>query len=290
MCRMSNYPIYIPSKGRWKSRLTVKSLNEMNVDYFVIVEDQEFKDYASVIDKKKLLVLDRKYQREYDTFDNFGLEKSPGPGPARNFAWDHSLSNGHKWHWVMDDNINGFYRMNKNIKIKNTSASFWLAMEDFVLRYENVAMAGPNYFMFGKRKEQMTPFRCNTRIYSFNFIRNDTPYRWRGRYNEDTDLSLRMLKDGWCTIQFNAFLQMKTTTQQIGGGNTKEFYAKEGTLPKSRMQVMMHPDVSRIAWRFGRWHHFVDYRPFKNNKLKKRQDLKLKEGNNEFGMKLIYLK
>ena len=282
------FPLYIPSKGRHESRLTVKSLEEMNVDFFVVIEKQQFKEYSSVIDKKKLLILDKKYQQEYDTFDNFGLTKSTGPGPARNFAWDHAISNGFKWHWVMDDNINGFYRLNKNIKIKTTNPSYWKAMEDFVLRYENVSMAGPNYFMFASRKSKMPPFVCNTRIYSCNLIRNDTPFRWRGRYNEDTDLSLRMLKKGWCTIQFNAFLQMKTTTQIIKGGNTEEFYSKEGTLPKSQMQVAMHPDVSKLVWKFKRWHHHLDYRPFKKNKLIKKKNLNLKNKSDEYGMKLIY--
>ena len=285
---MPNFPLYIPSKGRHDSRLTVKSLLEMGVPFNVVIEEQQYADYASVIDKKYLLVLDKEYQRKYDTFDDLGLSKSVGPGAARNFAWDHAIANGHEWHWVMDDNINGFYRLNNNIKIKTTSPSYWRAMEDFCLRYKNVSMAGPNYFMFASRKSKMPPFVCNTRIYSCNLIRNDTPFRWRGRYNEDTDLSLRMLKAGWCTIQFNAFLQMKTTTQVIGGGNTEEFYAKEGTMAKSQMQVDMHPDVSRLVWKFGRWHHHVDYTPFKNNKLIKRDDVRISDKPNEYGMKLKY--
>lgn len=113
----------------------------------------------------------------------------------------------------------------------------------------------------------------NTRIYSCNLIRNDTPYRWRGRYNEDTDISLRMLKDGWCTVQFNAFLQEKIKTQTLKGGNTGEFYAKEGTGPKSEMQVAMHPDVSRIVYKFGRIHHQVDYTWFKNHKLIRKKSI-----------------
>ena len=118
----------------------------------------------------------------------------------------------------------------------------------------------------------MPPFVVGTRIYSCNLIRNDTPFRWRGRYNEDTDLSLRMLKAGWQTVQFNAFLQYKVTTQTIGGGNTEAFYAEEGTMPKSQMLVDMHPDVARVVWRFGRWHHHVDYRRFKTIPLIKRED------------------
>jgi hypothetical protein len=110
------------------------------------------------------------------------------------------------------------------------------------------------------------------------------PYRWRGRYNEDTDLSLRMLKDGYCTIQFNAFIQEKMQTQALKGGNTEAFYAKEGTLPKSKMLEEMHPDISRVVFKFGRWHHHVNYLPFKKNKLIKKEGLVIPEGTNDYGM------
>ena len=48
--------------------------------------------------------------------------------------------------------------------------------------------------------------------------------RWRGRYNEDTDLSLRTLKSGLCTVLFNAFLGDKQTTMTGTGGNTESLY------------------------------------------------------------------
>ena len=56
-------------------------------------------------------------------------------------------------------------------------------MEDFVLRYKNIAMAGPQYTMFVTDRSANTypPFTVNTRIYSCNLIRNDVPFRWRGR-------------------------------------------------------------------------------------------------------------
>ena len=281
---MNRFPIYIVSKGRFEKRHTVRALEGMNTPFHIVVEEQEFDDYAAVIDPSKILVLDKRYQDEYDTFDDLGSTKSKGPGPARNFAWDHSIANGFEWHWVMDDNIRYFCRFNHNAYWPATGPAMFLAMEDFCLRYENVAMAGPQYFSFLPRKVKHKPFTLNTRIYSCNLIRNDVPFRWRGRYNEDTDLSLRMLKRRWCTILFNAFLQDKITTQQVKGGNTAEFYAKEGTLPKSMMQVAMHPDVSRIAWRFGRIHHHVDYRPFRANKLILKPGVEIPEGENEFGM------
>ncbi len=58
-------------------------------------------------------------------------------------------------------------------------------------------------------------------------------------------------------------------------------------MPKSRMQEQLHPDVSKVTWRFGRWHHYVDYTKFKkNNKLIKKEDLKLTNKPNEYGLKL----
>lgn len=280
------YPLYIVSKGRADTRLSSKALERMRVPYRIVIEAQEYDTYAAVIDPSKLLVLDPAYQRAYDPCDALGESKSKGPGPARNFVWDHAQALGAAWHWVMDDNIAAFIRLVDNRKCYVHDGVIFCCMEDFVERYTNVAMAGPNYVMFAKRKQRIPPFITNTRIYSCNLIRTDVPFRWRGRYNEDTDLSLRMLKAGWCTVQFNAFLQGKINTQQMRGGNTAEFYAKEGTLPKSQMLVRLHPDVTRLVWKFGRWHHHVDYRRFRNTRLHRRADLVLAPGVNNYGMQL----
>ena len=282
-----HFPIYIPSKGRADTRMTMLALDRMGVKYRVVVEEQEFDEYAAVIDPSKLLALDPAYQRDYDTFDDLGDTKSKGPGAARNFAWEHSISEGYKWHWVMDDNLWGFYRLNRNSKIKIGDGTAIRVMEDFCLRYRNIGMAGPNYEMFAPRRVKMPPFTMNTRIYSCNLIRNDIPFRWRGRYNEDTDLSLRILKSGLCTVQFNAFLQDKIGTQRVKGGNTAEFYDEDGTLPKSEMQIAMHPDVSKLVKRYGRWHHHVDYSSFRTNRLVRRDDVAVKTGIDNHGMTIV---
>jgi hypothetical protein len=208
-------------------------------------------------------------------------------------------------HWVMDDNIDDFYRLNRNMRIRVESGVCFRVMEDFVDRYENVKIAGPQYRFFCAPRSKYPPFVINTRIYSCLLIDNSCQHRWRGRYNEDTDLCLRVLKDGDCTVQFNAFLQGKTATQQMKGGNTEEFYHAEGTqdkekwrdgnlnpegtINKSKMLVDMHPDVTRMVFRYGRWHHHVDYGPFKGNKLKFKNGVQIPDGINEYGMKLIQL-
>lgn len=279
------FPVYIVSKGRWESRLTSKAFEAMGVPYRIVVEEEEHDSYCSVIDPKKILVLDKRYQDAYDPCDNLGSTRTKGSGPARNFVWDHAAALGAKWHWCVDDNIRKFYRLNKNLRVPVDDGTIFRCMEDFVLRYENVAMAGPHYFMFATRKYWHPPLVLNHRIYSCNLIRNDVPFRWRARFNEDTDLSLRMLKAGWCTVLFFAFLQEKMVTRSMSGGNT-ELYRQAGTLAKSEMLAKLHPDVARITYRYHRWHHYVDYRPFEKMPLKLKRGAKPKSGIDDYGMKL----
>jgi len=280
------YPIYIVSKGRWDSRLTVKALQEMNVPFKIIVEKEEYYKYVKVIDTDKVLVLPQQYLDNYDTCDDLGDSKSKGPGAARNYAWALARLEGAEYYWVMDDNLDAFHRLNRNVKAEVYTGSIFKAAEDFVTRYDNVPLAGFNYYSFCKSTDGVPPFYLNTRIYSCLFIKTRSPYWWRGRYNEDTDLSLRVLKDDLCTIEFNAFLCGKVTTQRMAGGNTKEFYNKEGTKAKSEMLVKLHPDVAKLVWKFNRWHHSVDYKPFAGNKLILKKGIRIPKGINNYGMVL----
>lgn len=261
----------------------------MGVPFKMIVEAQEFDAYAAVVDRASLLVLDPAYQRNYDACMTLAPEDSRGSGPARNFAWDHAAATGTEFHWTVDDNILCFYRLDRNVYGTVLDGTIFRCMEDFVLRYSNLVMVGPNYFMWAPRKNKMGPFTINTRIYSCNLIMTSSPYRWRGRYNEDTDLSIRMLKDGWCTMLFNAFLQHKQVTQRVKGGNTDTIY-REGTYRKSALLAALHPDVARVTKddkRFKRWHHMVDYAPFERNTLVRRPGVVIPSGDDEYGMRQI---
>ena len=290
------HPVYIISKGRHESMLTSRSLARMKIPHYIAIEPQDEANYEKALDEFKI--------RPYVTlliapFSNHG----DGPGRARNWCWDHAIEIGAEKHWVLDDNISDFYRLQKNKRYRVESGAIFKAAEDFVDRYSNVPISGFQYRFFIAPNTEYPPYVINTRIYSCLLISNDCKHRWRGRYNEDTDICLRVLKDGDCTIQFNAFLQGKAATQTVKGGNTEEFYHKEGTqdktqwrdgtlnpegtINKSQMLVEMHPDVARVVWRYGRWHHHVDYSVFKNNKLKLKPNVVVPTGINEYGMKLV---
>lgn len=270
------YPVYIISKGRWESRLTSKALEKIGVPYHIVIEPQEYEEYASVIDPDKILVL---------PFSELGQ----GSIPARNWVWEDAIERGSEKHWILDDNIKSFYRSYRNKRHYVASGTIFRCCEDFTDRYSNVALSGMNYTMFVlDDSERMPPYYLNTRIYSCILIRNDIPYRWRGRYNEDTDLSLRALKDGWCTILFNIFNCQKSGTMTMKGGNMEELYQGDGRLKMAQSLVDQHPDCCKITWKFNRWQHQVDYSIFCRNKLQKVEEIKINEGINEYGMVLTY--
>lgn len=274
------YPVYIISKGRADSRLTSRALEAMRVPYRIVVEPQEHSAYAAGIEPGKILVL---------PFSNLGQRSIP----ARNWVWEHAIDEGHARHWVVDDNISAFRRLHQNIKANLTNGAGFASMEDFVDRYENVVMAGPNYQAFAKQRQAIPPFYLNGRIYSCILLSNQVPHRWRGRYNEDTDLSLRFLKDGYCTILFNAFVIQKAPTMTMPGGNTEALYKlndeQDGRLLMAQSLQQQHPDVTRIVRKWRRWQHQVDYRRFRGNRLIKKPGLEIPAGPNEYGMVLRHV-
>jgi hypothetical protein len=288
------WPVYIVSKGRSNSMITSRSLSRMKVPHSIVIEPQDYEPYKKAIAKFNLFPY---ASLIVAPFSNHG----DGPGRARNFAWDHAISIGAEYHWVMDDNIADFYRLHQNQRIRVESGIIFYICEEFIDRYENVPVSGLQYRFFLNPNLDYPPFFINTRIYSCLLIRNDCKHRWRGRYND-------------CTIQFNAFMQGKCATQTVRGGCTDEFYHYEigidedsgkaikssdrvdtnghrynsvGTLAKSKMLADIYPDVCKVVWRYDRWHHYVDYRPFKKNKLRLKPGIILPNEPNNFGMRLI---
>ncbi len=305
----SRYPIYIISKGRPDSRLTVKSLDAMGAMYRVVIEESEYDDYAAVINPNKLLVLPEGF-RENPKWarrcENTGL--LGGSIPVRNWVWEHSIAEGHKRHWILDDNIWHFYRAHNNRKTKVLTPTPFRVCEDFTDRYTDVKMSGMNYASLCPAIYKRPPYYHNTRVYSCILLANDVyengELYWRGKYNEDTDLSLRLMKAGYHTYLFNAFVCGKCATLTMEGGNTKEVYGIDQVGTKydrtgsdfdhrrafAESLHAQHPGEVRITQKFGRWHHHIDYRVFQNKKPTKKPGLNIPKGGNNYGMKLVKLK
>jgi len=255
------YPIYVISKGRASTPFTIKALEQLSLPHFVVVEPQEYDEYAAAVGPSSQVVR--------LPFRDLGQ----GSIPARNWVMEDSIRRGANRHWILDDNLRGFYRLNRNVKEHIIDYNPLRAMEVFADRYRNIALAGPHYQWFVQSRTKGAPLTLNTRVYSCILVNNLLTLRWRGRYNEDTDLSLRALKGGWVNVLFRAYLIDKQATMTMKGGNTDELYAGEedkvggGRWKMAKSLVDQHPDCVRISEKWGRFQHHVDYKPFAHNKL-----------------------
>jgi len=269
----TRHPIYIISKGRYSPKLTKRMtwthLKGMGLDFRVVVEDGEFDEYAKIIDPSKLL----KLPQELTGVDQGGI-------PARNFCWEHSLTTGATHHWIMDDNLDGFYRHHHNIRLVVKSGIYFNHIEDFMDKFNNLYITGLGYTSdCPEIDKSRTAVILNSKIYSCILIRNELDQildeKWRGKYNEDVDLVLRVLKKGLPTVGFQTFTCKKTKTGGMIGGNTEIYKGTQsnkfaGFQNKLNSLIEQHPDVveqTNNRHTDGRPHHKVDYKPFKKNTL-----------------------
>lgn len=252
----TRYPVYVISKGRHETCWTADFLAKDQTPFNVVVEPQEAEGYLGRYPEQVLVL----------PFQNLGQ----GSIPARNWVWDHAREAGAERHWILDDNMTGIKRRQKGRRIPCESGVALRCCEDFIDQYENVAVAGLNYEMFVIPGTPLPPFQVNCHVYSCLLINNELAFRWRGRYNEDTDLCLQALAAGWCTVLFNAFLIWKMRTMSMPGGNMEELYRGDGRLRMARSLERVWPGVVKTIRRYGRPQHYVDWKRF-TTPLQKRE-------------------
>lgn len=291
IAKPTKYPIYIISKGRAQyGPHTAKALHNMGMsdNFFVVIEPHQYDEYAKspYIKKERILTL---------PFSDHGK----GSGPARNWCWEHSKANGYRRHWLLDDNMTEFWRFHNNKRYRvETGSAVFRHIEDYVDNFENIALAGMQYKFFCIDDYPYPPYILNTRIMSSFLIENSCPVQWRGRYNEDVDLSIRVMKEGLCTMLFYSGLCGKLRTGTVKGGNTTEIYnnyQEDASLKKSQMLKEMHPDCVELVEKYGRVHHHVHLdqivnkfgQPGRQNPLIISKDAKIVNGVNDYGMKLV---
>lgn len=253
MASRLNFPVYIISKGRYEKTLTADNLDKSQIPYLIAVEPQESAQYIKKLGKDKVLIL---------PFSNLGL----GSYPARNYCWEHSKNKGYKYHWLLDDNILFWMKWidGKRRKIHDLLLGFKY-VENYILK-NNVDIGGfeePNFVVKPPKK----PFKNNCHVYSAMLIKNNLPYRWRLKYNEDVDLCLQVLHNGGKTASCVYYMANKVSTaDKMKGGNQTELYQgnkKEKNLLKAKMLEAVWPQYAKTVIRFNRHHHFVDWKVFK---------------------------
>lgn len=222
------YPIYIPSKGRWDNNLTAPLLDSFGLKYFLVVEDNEYNNYVQSFGANKVLKLNG---------SNFGCVAH-----ARNFIKNHALINGHEYHWQLDDDVDRIYYHSGGIELSNDVDFVLSNVEKFINKYKNVGASSLSANTFGKLATK--PYSLNNLPYTVALIRFDLPYQYTSGMNEDTDFAFQILSSGyWCTIRFSAFLFSWKGTGTRKGGYT-EIYANDGREKRQRALLKKWPQMN----------------------------------------------
>jgi len=249
------YPVYIISKGRFEKTLTADNFESAGIDYLIAVEPQEYKQYCKKLGEHRVLKL---------PFSNLGL----GSYPARNYCWEHAKANGYKYHWLFDDNIIGFWKWVNGKRERTEHINNALIFVEYIVNKNNIDIGGfeePNFCVKVPKK----PFKNNCHVYSAMLIKNDLPYRWRLKYNEDVDLCLQVLHNGGTTISCVYYMANKVSTaNKQKGGNQTELYQgnkPEKNLLKAKMLEAVWPQYAKTVIRFKRYHHLINWKVFKKD-------------------------
>jgi hypothetical protein len=248
----NKYPVYIISKGRYEKTLTANRFESYGIDYLIAVEPQEYELYCRKLGAHRVLKL---------PFSNLGL----GSYPARNYCWEHAKANGYKYHWLFDDNITEIRKwINQKREIIKDYIPALKYVENYSEKYD-IDINGFEEYNFCVRPPKK-PFKNNCHVYSAMLIKNDLPYRWRLKYNEDIDLNLQVLHNGGSTSSCVYYMANKISTSvKMKGGNQTELYKgndPKKNLLKAKMLEAVWPQYTKTVIRFGRHHHLIDWKQF----------------------------
>jgi len=253
MAGQSKYPIYIISKGRHENPLTALAFIKSNLNFLIAVEPQEYDLYCKKLGKDFVLKL---------PFSNLGL----GSYPARNFCWEHAKLLGFKYHWLFDDNIRGFAKWINGKRKPYSNCIDAINYVNFFVDKNNTDISGFEY-RYMVMKCPLKAFKSNCHVYSAMLIKNEMPYRWRLKYNEDIDLCLQVLHNGGTTASCIYYMTNKVSTAaKMKGGNQTELYkgnSPEKNLLKAKMLEAVWPQYAKTVIRFNRHHHLINWKVFK---------------------------
>ena len=287
----TKYPIYILTKSRfyrdkkYQKPKTIQYLDTIGVDYKLIVEPQELEDYAKSVPRENMIVLPEKY-----------LNKNQGGIPARNFIHHLNCADDVYAYWILDDNIPDYIFLDHNRRYKVRDAIAFRMVEDCMDNFDNCYLASHQQKYHAPPLDYRNIIQYQGRAMSSILIRtditdviglNDEGDIWRGKYNEDVDLSIRVLKKGLPTLLFINMNQDKVATGSDKGGNTDSIYMEDGNgsgVLKTKEILEKHPDCVKPEWRYGRLHHKIVTKHFEDNgeKLIKSKDFKEHKYNIEY--------
>jgi hypothetical protein len=231
--RKNKYPIYIPSKGRSEKNPTIEMLSKEGIEFFVVVEPQDFEAYSA------------KYPSVLCMPEN-----NRGLGYARNFCRNHSVKIGATHHWQFDDNIRSLMVRSSTKNVRSPAAPLLRYIEKVMDDHENIGACGLKYHIFAFAARNTIDL--NKQLSSGILVKNSIPCFWNDSIVEDTDFSLQILFAGYCTMLFNKILIEKIATGVMKGGCTDSTYKGTGRTDNQLALINKYPGHFELTNQYGR--------------------------------------
>lgn len=259
---------YIISKGRPECK-TAAGLVEINYPgpWFIVcgTNDETLPEYIKKWGKDRVLVFDWAEQIKHtDVMDNFGFDSMPsGAAPVRNAVFDFSRARGELRHWQFDDDFPIFYLTTKdckkNVRINDGELLYWwlkrIAQFGHEARLANVGL---------ELKASQYPSDAKgmgSRIFGSHNMSNDPALcpEWCGRFNDDTLHAIKVNRLGQLKEIKTRMVSAHTPPTQQDSGGLTEMYKTLGTVRKTAYLILLAPNAAKLAIRYKRYHHVVDW-------------------------------
>lgn len=230
---INKYPICIISKGRAKTCTTHKLFESFGIDYYYMVEPQDYQKYVDIFGQEKVINI---------------KENDKGIYYVRNFCIEWSKNNGHEKHWQIDDDLRGLFFRNMN-EVKgfrdrekiNNPLKMLFEIESFSDNCTNFGGACLTHdgFAFSKKRD----IDLNKMIYCFQLLNNNIQARYQPRTSEDVDFSVRILKENLVTMVFNKYSFSTPSSGSVEGGcNDSIDYINNGRKTRNLKLVETYPE------------------------------------------------
>lgn len=214
----TKYPIYIPSKARSNNCITPNNLYKYDFNSFkIVIEPQDYKKYKNYFNENNLLQLNK---------------NDMGIAYVRQFIKNHSSN--YSFHWQLDDDLRFKKRIN-NKNVPYNPIEMFCEVENYIDRHSNIGLAGLRNSVFAF--SQKNDIAYNKQIASCVLVNTNTKCKYRKDTIEDTDYSMQILSEGYCTIIFNRLLYDNPPQGKVRGGNSVIHHSKITELQKNLVKT-----------------------------------------------------
>lgn len=229
------YPIYVPSIRRSNSEFLLQ-LKNLKMIYYIVLAHDQVEEYSKYHTLNNIIVLPKNV---------YGISK------IRQFILEHADKQNEKKIWMSDDDLKRFFTWstggNKEVSLKY----FLQEAEKEISKLENtnqsMVQVGFKYSTFAIPKSSYT---FNTDIGMIQYL-NLERLNKKVKYDidmitlEDTDFSVRLIKNGFQNVKLNHFI-FTAPRSGTGKGGLDNTYQNQGKQKGILQFQKKFPDLIKI--------------------------------------------